>query len=152
MNAPDISLIEARLELALLQAEANVTRSADLYLWMRESGLSPEVSASLYSLAGQNHRLDGRLVTLGKILVLRLSGFAKRHPDLTTADACAAGIDFLITRAPMLAPLLQPLARALEVEQPLLSRQGVPEASVGACFAPLAEMLMLLCDVESGSA
>ena len=150
MCSPDFSLAEARLELALLQAEANVTRSAEVYLWLRESGLPDEVSCCMFSLSEAGLRIEGRLVTLGKILTLQLAGFARAHPGFATADACRQVCACLMQRIPALAPMLQPLSAALGVA----NESAHPDARAAAerHFAVLIEMLNQLCLTDTATA
>ena len=46
----NISMTEAEFELALMQAESDSMSSSDLYIWLRECGLSPEIAVRLKEL------------------------------------------------------------------------------------------------------
>ena len=45
-----ITKAQAELELALMQAESDSMASSDLYIWLRECGLSPEIAVRVKEL------------------------------------------------------------------------------------------------------
>ena len=105
----------ARLELALWQAEADATSSSDLYIWLRESGLPPEIALRLRDLIGVTARIGEEAVSLGKIVALKLIDFIKAHPNMAVGIALGAAISALVAGIPLLGPLLAPIAMVLGV-------------------------------------
>ncbi|MEN3110878.1 hypothetical protein ABDB87_06480 [Uliginosibacterium paludis] len=148
MQVFDFPLAEARLELALLQAEANVTCSADFYLWLRGSGLPAEVSARLFSLAECSCQVEGRAVALGKIVAIKLAEFVRAHPDLPGFTALVAAVSCLVRRLPVAAALLQPLMQTLAdatAGHASPAGEATPELLAGRFFQPLIDLLNTLC-------
>ena len=106
---------EARLDLALLEAEADAVSSSDLYLWLRESGLPPEVAMRLKILAEFTIKVGQKLLRLGKILLLKLIEFIKINPNLAIGIALGAATSVLISMVPFLGPILAPIALPLGI-------------------------------------
>ncbi|PRA52567.1 hypothetical protein CQZ98_16505 [Pseudomonas sp. MYb115] len=51
-----ITKAQAELELALMQAESDSLASGDIYIWLRECGLSPEIAVRLKELVSVTQR------------------------------------------------------------------------------------------------
>ena len=69
------SKAQAELELALMQAESDSMASSDLYLWLRECGLSPEIAVRLKELVNVTQRIGSKVVSIGKLIVMKLRDF-----------------------------------------------------------------------------
>ena len=59
---------QAALELALWQVEADSMNSSDLYLWLRDCGLPPEVAIRLKDLINVTKQVAGKAISLGKVI------------------------------------------------------------------------------------
>lgn len=110
MSAP-----HARLELALWQAEADATSSSDLYIRLTQMGLPPEVAIRLKALLEFARPIGDKLVSLGKIIVIKLIEFIEAHPNLATGIALGAALSSLIAAIPFLGPILAPIALPLGI-------------------------------------
>jgi uncharacterized membrane protein len=110
MNRP-----QAELELILLQAEADATSNADVYIWLRESGLPSEAAIRLTSLMEVTKQVGERVINIGKIVVVKLVEFARKHPNLAVGVAVGVVISLLVSSVPFLGPLLAPIALILGV-------------------------------------
>jgi len=110
MTAP-----QARLELALWQADADATSSRDLYIRLTEMGLPPEVAIRLKDLLEFAKPIGDKLVSLGKIIVIKLIEFIEAHPNLATGIALGAAVSSLIAAIPFLGPILAPIALPLGI-------------------------------------
>lgn len=106
---------QAALELALWQAEAESTSSSDLYIWLRESGLPTEIAIRLKELVNVTKRIGGRMISIGKILLMKLIEFVKANPNLVIGMALGAMVSLLTTAIPILGVILAPVSVALGI-------------------------------------
>lgn len=115
MGASTMTLQQARLELALWQAQADMVSSSDLYMRMTQTGMSSELAIRLKELLASVRRIGGKTISLGKIIVLKLMEFVEKHPNLVVGIALGAGVAALIASIPFLGALLAPVALLLGV-------------------------------------
>lgn len=80
MKASAMTLPQARLELALWQAEADMASSSNLYIRLTEMGLPSEVAIRLKELLEVVKPIGEKMVSIGKIIVLKLIEFIEKHP------------------------------------------------------------------------
>ena len=113
--ASTMTLPQAKLELALWQADADSVSSSDLYIRLTEMGLPPEVAIRLKALLEMVKPIGDKLISVGKIIVLKLIEFIERHPNLATGIALGAAVSSLIASIPFLGPILAPIALPLGV-------------------------------------
>lgn len=104
---------KAALDLALWQARANGVSNADVYLRLSNAGLPSEAAIRLKELMGATRQIGGKVIDLGKIVVLKLMDFMEQHPNLTAGMALGAAVSALAASVPVLGPLLAPLALAV---------------------------------------
>jgi uncharacterized membrane protein len=109
MNFPTMTRPQAALELALWQAEADSMSSSDLYVWLRDCGLPPEVAIRLKDLINVTKQIAGKAISLGKVIVIKLIEFVKAHPNMAVGIALGAMLSSLITSVPFFGPLLAPV-------------------------------------------
>ncbi len=115
MNANAQTPAQATMELMLLSAEAESGSSSDWYAWMRERGLPEEAAIRLKSLAELTVAIGGRLVSIGKIILIKIIEFVKAHPNLAIGIAIGAAIGALVSMIPFLGPYLWPIATLVGV-------------------------------------
>ena len=89
-----ISMAEAEFELALMQAESDSMASSDLYIWLRECGLSPEIAVRLKELVNVTQRIGNKVVSIGKLIVMKLREFITAHKGLAIGTVLGAAICF----------------------------------------------------------
>lgn len=106
---------QARLELALWQADADMSSSSDLYIRLTTLGLPSEVAIRLKALLEIVKPIGGKMINIGKIIALKLIEFIELHPYLATGIALGAAISLLITSIPILGPILAPIALPLGI-------------------------------------
>ena len=104
---------QAELELALLQADADSMTSSDLYIWLLNCGLPPEVVAKLHELIYKTRKVGEKVIDVGKIVIMKIIEFVKENPNLAIGLAVGAVIGVLVNAVPFLGPLLAPIAFAL---------------------------------------
>ena len=107
--------VKSKLELMLWNAEADSLSSSDLYLWLRESGLSSEVAIRLKGLIDVTAELADQVINIGKIVLMKIIEFIKAHPNLAVGVALGAAVGLLVGAIPLLGPLLAPITMALGI-------------------------------------
>lgn len=115
MNEHVLTSAQANLDLALWNAEADSIASSDIYLWLRESGLPPEIAIRLKNLVDNTVEVADRIISIGKIILIKIIEFVKSHPNLATGIAVGAAIGVLVNMVPFLGPFLSPIAMVLGV-------------------------------------
>ena len=108
-----ISKAQAELELALMQAESDSMASSDLYLWLRECGLSPEIAVRLKELVNVTQRIGNKVVSIGKLIVMKLRDFLIAHKNLAIGTVLGAAVASLVAAIPLLGSILAPLGALL---------------------------------------
>jgi hypothetical protein len=110
-----ITLPQARLELALWQAEAEMASSSDLYVRLTEMGLPSEVAIRLKELLEFVKTIGEKTVNIGKIVVLKLIEFIEKNPNLATGIALGVAVSSLIASIPFLGHILAPIVLPLGI-------------------------------------
>lgn len=110
MSESSISLSQANLKLAIMQADADSLSSSDLYMDLHQLGLPSEIAMRLYELGQQTRKIGDRVVSIGKIIVTKIVEFIKAHPNLFIGAALGAAVGLLVNSVPFLGPILSPLA------------------------------------------
>lgn len=115
MAAQVLTPAVANLELTLLNAEAESWSSSDFYEWLDKAGLSKEVSMSLKNLIENTKEIAGRVISIGKIILMKILEFIKAHPNLAVGVAIGAAIGALVLLIPIpfVGGLLAPITIAL---------------------------------------
>jgi len=109
MQRSNITRAQASLEMALWQVEADTLTSSDLYARLRSLGLAPEIAMRLKELGAVTKEIGGKLVSLGKIILIKLLDFIEKHPNLAAGIALGAAISLLTAAIPILGPILAPM-------------------------------------------
>ncbi len=78
MSNPSITIEQAELEMILLQIDADSMSSSDLYVWLQQSGLSPELACKLHNLVDKTKEIGGQVISIGKIILIKIIEFAKK--------------------------------------------------------------------------
>jgi hypothetical protein len=119
MQAGKMTIGQAKLKMTLWNAEAEATSSMDLYLWLQEIGLPQEVATRLHQLIRNTIRVGKKVVSIGKVVLIKIFEFVKAHPLLVAgAGICAVvacAIYSLTVSIPFLGQFLEPVARALGI-------------------------------------
>lgn len=106
MVAQTISPAAANLELTLLNAYSDSWSSSDFYAWLDSTGLPPEISIRLKDLIDKTKEISGRIINVGKIILIKVIEFVKAHPNLVIGIAIGAAIGSLAHLVPLLGNLL----------------------------------------------
>jgi hypothetical protein len=116
---------QAELELDLLGLETEEVEDGTFFAELRSLKLPREVAIRLEALAGVTRKVGGKLIAIGKIIILKLIEFVQQHPNLATGMALGAALSVLITGIPVLGPVLAPVALALGVVVGGIAGHGV---------------------------
>ncbi|MBI4028437.1 MAG: DUF2273 domain-containing protein [Verrucomicrobia bacterium] len=106
MSAQHLNPEQARLHLALLDAEARGTRREDLYAWLTNAGLPPDMVDALATLIDRTQYYAGKVIHVGRIILIKIVEFAKAHPNLAIGAAIGAAVACLVKWIPILGPIL----------------------------------------------
>jgi hypothetical protein len=108
-----ISSPEAQLELTLLNAKAQDYDRHDAFTAFANVGLPMEIIFRLEELWEATKVLGGKIIRIGKIIVLEIVKFIQENPNLATGIAIGAAVGALVSLVPFLGPLLAPLSAAV---------------------------------------
>jgi hypothetical protein len=141
------SKAQAELELALMQADADAMTSGDLYIWLRECGLSPEIAIRLKELVQVTRSIGNKVFSIGKMIVMKLRDFIAQHKGLAIGVLLAAAISSLVAAIPLLGTLLAPLAFPLGVVFAVSGHQNDKLAAGGSAATGLLELPTSLIEI-----
>ena len=131
MTTKQMTPPQAELELALWQAEADMTSNSDLYIRLTELGLPSEIAIRLKELLELVKPIGQKILNIGKIIVLKLIEFIEKHPNLAAGMALGAAVSSLIASIPFLGPLLAPIALPLGIAIGAIAGHRVDKAQGG---------------------
>ena len=125
MNNKALVPAQAKLKLALWNAEAESLKSSELYCQLQDLGLPEEVVSRLHELIAFTNKIADKSFAVGKIVLLRILEFVKAHPFLVVSAGIGAvvgaAITGLIISIPFLGQLLAPVATALGITITIIS-------------------------------
>jgi hypothetical protein len=98
-----------------LNDEASLIPDDRVYRWLVSTHLSQDLVDLIYDLMEKTRVIAGRVLRIGKIIVLKLIEFAKAHPGLAIGVALGAGLACLMVQEPWVGPAVGPLATALGI-------------------------------------
>lgn len=131
MTAQVMSKAQAKMEILLLHAEADGVKGSDLYAWLRESGMPSEAAIRLKSLLEMTRKVGDQVVSIGKIILIKILDFVKAHPNLAIGIALGAAIGALVGMIPFLGTYLAPIATALGVAVGAVAGHRIDKAAKG---------------------
>ena len=98
-----------------LYCRADSMSSSELYVWLNNTRLSPEITIRLHELANYTEKVGNEVIYIGKIILIKIIEFVKAHPYLTTGIAIGATGGYLLNSIPFIGPILAPLATVLGI-------------------------------------
>ncbi len=138
---------QADLEQTILNAEAESISSSDLYAWLRESGLPSEAAIRLKSLIDVTMEVAGRVVYVGKIILIKIIEFVKVHRHLAIGVAIGAAIGALVSAVPILGTYLAPIAMAFGVAVGAIAGHRLDKLADGQAVSAEFELIAIGRDV-----
>lgn len=113
MTTSVLSSAQADFEVTLLNADAESVSSSDFYLWLRESGLPSEVVIRLKNFVDTTAMIGNRLISIGKIILMKIIEFVRAHPNMVIGIAVGAAIGALVSMMPFLGIYLAPIVTVI---------------------------------------
>lgn len=127
----------AKLELALLIAEAESIRSSEFYAWLRDQGIPESTAIRLKSLVELVVKTGTNSLNVGKALVVRVIAFVQAHPHLVAGAAIGAALSALVAAVPLIGPALAPFAATLGFAIGAVAGHRIDQGRVGAGVDPI---------------
>ncbi|MDR3299438.1 MAG: hypothetical protein LBU43_05430 [Candidatus Accumulibacter sp.] len=93
--------------------------------------LPREAAIRLEALAEVSRKIGGKVVAIGKIIVLKLLEFVRQNSGLAIGVALGAALSVLIAGIPFLGPLLAPVALAFGVTVGAIAGHRVDKGATG---------------------
>ncbi len=115
MTSQVLTPAQANFRLTLWNAEAESISASDVYLWLCEQGLPTEVGIRLKNLTDVTAKVADRVISIGKIVLLKIVEFVKAHPNLAIGIAVGAVIGALTSTIPFLGAYLAPIVTVISV-------------------------------------
>ena len=143
---------QANLQLSLWNAEAENTLEDDIMAKLLALGVPPEVVTRLREFWNYTKRVGEKLVSIGKIVTLKIIEFIEAHPHLAIGAALGAAVGVFIHQVPILGQVLAPLATCIGAFVGATIGHGLDKnakgterlpASIGALINDAAEVAML---------
>lgn len=131
INSKSMSREEADIDLILWNAEASSIDSSDLYVWLRESGLPPEIAIRLKNLIDFTEKVADKVIYIGKIVLIKIIEFIKDHPNLSIGIALGVAVSVMINSIPFFGPILSPLALVLGISAGMIVGHRMDKAAKG---------------------
>jgi hypothetical protein len=103
---------EAKVELAILDSNAQEFDRVDAFTRFTNAGLPQEVVQRLQELWDAREEIAGRVVHVGKIIFMEINRFLDENPNLAFGVALGAGVGALASMIPLIGPLLAPFVLA----------------------------------------
>jgi len=117
MTSPQPSKGRANLQLAIWNKQAEASTSEQLYIRIQKLGLPEEIVARLHDLILKVQQVAGKVIHIGKIILIKLLEFVEEHFFLVAGAGIGAvlgaALAGLITSIPIVGQLLAPIATAL---------------------------------------
>jgi hypothetical protein len=143
MTAIPFTSARARLELTVLNAEAESVASSDLYAWLRESGLPSEAAIRLTHFVDTVQHIGGQLISIGKIVLLKIIEFCRAHPNLSAGVAVGAAVSAIVLLIPILGSYLAPIAFVLGVTIGAVAGHRLDQAARGESHKGKSEFMIV---------
>lgn len=115
MSTANLTPARANLELTLLNAEVEAMSTSDFYAWLKERGVPDEVAIRIKGVAEVTAEVGGRVVNVGKMILLKIMEFVKANPKMAVGIAIGAAIGALVNAIPWIGTFLSPIATLIAV-------------------------------------
>lgn len=112
-NANTIDSNKAMLELTLLNAETSGSTFDEFILSGLARDIPPEILTRMKDLWDKTKQVGDEVIAIGKIIVLKIIDFLKKHPKLAASLAIGAAVYVLSNGVPVIGHFLAPLLATL---------------------------------------
>lgn len=117
MSTAALKLANSKLEISLLQAAADSLTSNEIYVWLLDSGLPPQITTKLHELVTYTKKTGNKVFAVGKIILMKIIEFVKAHPHLVAGIGIGLtvglAVQTLVSSIPFIGAVLAPVAGAL---------------------------------------
>ncbi|MBD2261150.1 hypothetical protein [Pseudanabaena sp. FACHB-2040] len=96
MDTSTLSPSQARLKLTIINKQAEAKNSYELHADMKDMGLPDEVIEILEQILRVTSKVAGKAISIGKIIVVSLLEYAKKHPLQVAGLALGLGATYAI--------------------------------------------------------
>ncbi|MBF2056149.1 MAG: DUF2273 domain-containing protein [Cyanobacterium sp. T60_A2020_053] len=110
-----LTLSQANLKMALWQIEVDSMNDTDLYVWISNAGFSDSIALRLHELIKKVQQIGNKVISVGKIILIKILEFIKAHPHLAIGVALGISVSILVRSIPFFGQFLAPLAMILGV-------------------------------------
>lgn len=108
-----ITQTDALVELNLLTYEVSDEDRDAFYVKILNSNLPMEVVTRLTTLWDVTREVGGKIIQLGKLLVVEIMRFFAKYPHFSIGLAIGAVVHTLVAAIPLVGPILAPLSLAI---------------------------------------
>jgi len=108
-----MSSTEAQSEIEFLNAQAVELDPIDMAVRLINKGLSQDVVTHLIKLCDHVKIIAGKVIQIGKIVLMKIWEFIQANPDLTIGIAVGAALCALTHMVPWIGPKITPIVTAL---------------------------------------
>jgi len=110
---------QANLQLLLWNKSAETTSDDDIYIRIQRLGLPQEVVSLLHALITKIKEVSGKVIQIGKIILIRILDFVEENLFLVAGAGIGAligsAIFSLMVSVPFIGPFLAPLAKVIGI-------------------------------------
>ena len=110
MNEDPLLAGQAHLQISLWNADAEHTLEDDIMAKLLALGVPPEVVIRLREFWNYTKRVGEKLISIGRIVTLKIIEFIEAHPHLAIGTALGAAVGVFIHQVPILGQVLAPVA------------------------------------------
>lgn len=96
METSQLTSSQARLKLTILNKQAEAKKNWELYSEMRALGLPDEIIAILQKIVKATSKVAGTVVSIGKIIVIKLLEYVAKHPLQVAGLAVGLGATYAL--------------------------------------------------------
>ena len=104
-----ITQTDALVELELLSIEVTEKKRDDFFVKLVNSDLPMVIVTRLTSLWEVTKEVGGRIIQVGKLVVIEIIKFIAKFPHMSIGMAIGAALHALLVAVPFLGPILAPL-------------------------------------------
>jgi hypothetical protein len=104
---------EAKLEIALLNAEVAEVEKIDIITQFTNRGLPQEIITRIDYLWDHTKTIAGEVIHIGKIIVIKIWEFVEANPHMAIGVVVGAAVGSLINLIPFIGHLLAPIAMTI---------------------------------------
>ncbi len=138
---------QADFKMSLLNAKAASVPSSEIFIWLSEQGLPSEVSIRLKGLIDTTAMVAGKVIHVGKIILIKIIEFFKEHPNLVVAMALGTVVGFLVSTIPFVGPILAPIVTVIAMGAGAVAGYRIDQRNKGLDVNTNDEIIPMIQDV-----